>query len=61
MATPDYETSYAVEVTATGPSGVAVSIPVTVHVTGEDGPAQMAGSGAVAFADAARVIAKATM
>jgi hypothetical protein len=63
MAAPDGETgsSYAVEVTAPGPSGAAVSIPVTIRGADEDGPAQIAGSGAVAFADAARAIAKAAM
>ena len=40
---------YAVVVTATDPSGAAVSIPVTINVTDEDEPAQITGISSIDF------------
>ena len=49
----DYEAkrSYAVQVTATDPSGASESIPVTISVINENEPAQITGTGAVDFAE----------
>ena len=49
----DYETrrSYAVEVTATDPSGAAESILVTIGVINENEPAQITGTSAIDFAE----------
>ena len=49
----DYEAkrSYAVQVTATDPSGASESIPVAISVINENEPAQITGTGAVDFAE----------
>ena len=52
-ATLDHEarSSHTVVVTATDPSGAAVSIPVTINIADVDEPAQIAGTGSVDFAE----------